>query len=368
MSRFAGKNKAVNHELITGDSTYLQLCALYDTVCQAIASDPRIYSDPRARGLVNRASNLVRSESTQLFRPQLDALNAVVQADPTFSNTDFEVMKSLIVSPVNKQNSQFDLIGGWHGADVHHGVPASAVAKQLSMLPYKEWGQVLGRAGGQIPITSQAYNGVAPTSRPGHNLAHFDPIGRQFFKGEGAAGIERISPGTSLDDAIEVLVDSAKSQKLISDMGHAADDQNFKPVLAAYLSEKLKRDVSPSEFTDTTVSPFGRGITVSGYAKQNTDDKMVRTAEKEAYGTDHGVQGATQYLEDMSGRTDLIKTNDEKKAEKSAADKLRRLMQKNGTYEATPRSVGLDLVRADGGEELRRLGLDVDTILGATFN
>ena len=368
MSRFAGKNKAVNHELITGDSAYLQLCALYDAVCQAIASDPRVYDDPRARGLVNRASNLLRSESTQLFRPQLDALNAVVQADPTFKNTDFDVMKSLVVAPVNKQNSQFDLIGGWHGADVHHGVPASAVAKQLSMLPYKEWGQVLGKAGAQVPITSQAYNGVAPTSRPGHNLAHFDPIGRQFFKGEGASGVEMITPGTALGDAIDILVDSAKAQKLISDMGHAADDQLFKPVLAAALSDKLKRNVSTSEFTDTTVSPFGRGATVSAIAKQNTDDKMVRAAEKEAYGTDHGVQGATKYFEDMTGRTDLIKSDAERKDERNAAAKLRRLMQKNGTFQATPRSVGLDLIRADSGEELRKLGIDLDTVLGATFN
>ena len=205
--------------MITGDSAYLQLAALYDAVAQTIASDPRIYDDSRARGLVNRASNLLRSESTQLFRPQLDLLNAVVQADPTFKNTDFDVMKSLILAPINKQNSQFDLIGGWYDADVHHGVPAGAVAKQLSMLPYKEWGQVLGRAGEQVPITSQAYNGVAPTSRPGHNLAHFDPIGRQFYKGEGASGVEMISPGTNLEDAIHMLVDSAKAQKLISDMG-----------------------------------------------------------------------------------------------------------------------------------------------------
>ena len=107
----------------------------------------------------------------------------MVQADPTFKNTDFDVMKSLVVAPVNKQNSQFDLIGGWHGADVHHGVPASAVAKQLSMLPYKEWGQVLGKAGAQVPITSQAYNGVAPTSRPGHNLAALRPNWKTILQG-----------------------------------------------------------------------------------------------------------------------------------------------------------------------------------------
>ena len=184
-------NKAINHELITNDPEYQQKVMLYNVLANKLMTDPRSL-DPRIRQDISRANNLLNSESTSLFENEVNRVEGLFKQDPGLNNVNYKTALNLVRGPINKTASEQAMLRGWHGGEVHHVVPVGASTAITSELPYDLWGDIHYTAGNKVPVTSQAFSGQIPLSAPGHNVAHFDVIKGQFFKGEGSHGAQII--------------------------------------------------------------------------------------------------------------------------------------------------------------------------------
>jgi len=352
--RKAGQNKAAKYELTTQASAYQQQVAIYDALVDAIRRDPRILSDPRTRDSISRAQNLLHAEPTALFQSSLNRLQEYIGKNPDYRTMKYDDLRNILSHPNSVFDAEKNIISGWHGAEVHHMVPAAQLAVQTSKLPYSQWGTVLNQTAQRVPFSSSAAIGVENRSEPGHNLSHLDLIGRQFYKGDSVDSASILLPGSSNGDLVEQLTDSAKTARMISNIGGIADAEVFLPELAERVSDRLKRDVKPEDFSNTNYSENGRGRTVAAEMKAATDKQLVQDSTEAAFG---GVlsDGAEEWLS-QSGASGVIKTADERRLERNAKARQRRA----NPIIAEP-ALGL---RPDLEQTLRDGGVDPDKLLG----
>ena len=356
-ARRAGQNKAVNHVLITASPEYQQKVFLFDNLVDALGKDPRVGLNQTAMDRLGRSKALVNAESTALFDPRLNAIAEFYKKYPDLEGAPLKDALKLATSPILTQDSQFRLVRGWHGGEVHHNVGVGGISQQTSALPYQQWGTALQGAGSQIPITTQVFNGTGNRSGPGHNLSHLDLVSGLFNKGEGAGSFPLILPGGTHEDQVAEIVDAAKSMNVISQLGAAADDRLFVPVLADLMSQKSGRKVDPSELSSTYVSPLGRGASEASIAYDLSTPEMVAEATKEAFGTDHAVEGATKYLNTHSAVSPLASV-DELKARKNAKARAARKAKKMGLPTPSETKQSPITIRPDHGEMANLLGVN----------
>ena len=356
--RLAGQNKAVNYELVTQKSAYQQQMAIYDALVDTIRRDPRLLADTKARDAISRAQNLIQAEPTSLFSGVLRDVSKYVADNAAAGKMQYADLKSLLTRPNNVFKGQKDIISGWHGAEVHHMVPAASVAQQTSLLPYNQWGNVLSETAKRVPFSSGAFNGVENRSEPGHNLSHLDLIGRQFYKGDSYDSAALLLPGSSDRDLVEQLSDTAGAARMISTLGGHADADVFLPALAERVSEKLGRKVDVKDFSNTNYSPNGRGKTVAKEMKDATDAAMVQDATEAAYGGTLS-DGAEEYLQQRG--INVIKSDEERRLERNALARKRR---KEGNIIQEP----LTGVRPDIERVLHEGGVDSSKLLGILLN
>ncbi len=350
--KFAGQNKAVARELVTNQSAYQQQVAIYDALVDLVRRDPRMLTDSKSRESISRAQNLLRSESTSLFKPHLNELQQYVAANPNPKDMEYGALLSILKKPLNTFGQQKKDISGWYGAEAHHMVPSAQMASMQAGQGYRQWGDTLYGAGKVIPITSSAYNGLELRSEPGHNLSHYDIFGRQFNKGDAPDPGGIIDARTPTAEAVHMLTDSAKASHLISRIGGQADAEVFLPQLTAAVSDRIGRQVNPGEFSSTLYSPLGQGRTEAANIKKYTDKELVEKVTEEAYGGSYS-DGAEEYLE-QRGASGLIKTTDERRLENNA-----RKRNKNRAV----LSRGAPLLRPDLGQTLAAAGIDADKLL-----
>ena len=355
MSQKAGQNKAVNHVLRTASPEYQQKAALYDFLVDELLRDPRVQADRAAVDRLGRASALVRAESTALFEPKLNRVLELYRQSPSLDGVSLKEALSAAAGPINTQESQFRLVRGWHGADIHHNVGIGGIASQTSALPYQQWGTALQSAAGQIPITTQVYNGASPRSTPGHFISHYDPVAGQFYKGEGAGKFGLILPNGNPDDMVAEIVDAARSMDIVSQLGAQADDTAFLPELAARLSEVAGREVTPRELTSSLVSPHGRGASEAAISYSYSTPDLVKAAEIAAYG-DEGAKGASGFLSKASRGQAMASAMDLNKRRNAKARATRKL-QKMGL--PTPSETKADPIapRPDAQQMADQLGV-----------
>lgn len=355
MSQKAGQNKAVNHVLRVASPEYQQKAALYDFLVDELLRDPRVQADRPTIDRLGRASALVRAESTSLFEPKLNKVLELYKQSPSLDGISLREALSAAAGPINTTESQFRLVRGWHGADIHHNVGVGAIAHQTSALPYSQWGNSLQSAADVIPITSQVFNGASPRSGPGHFISHYDPIVGQFYKGEGAGSFPLILPNGNPDDMAAEIADAARSMDLISTLGSQADDKVFLPELAARLSDIADRYVDPQELSSPTVSTYGRGASEANVAYQLSTPEMVRKAEIAAYG-DEGAKGAMQYIRGQGGDKAMA-SESELSNRRNAKARASRKLQKMGL--PTPSETKADPIapRPDAQQMADQLGV-----------
>ena len=355
MSQKAGQNKAVNHVLRAASPEYQQKAALYDFLVDELLRDPRVQGDRATLDRLGRASALVRAESTALFEPKLNRVLELYKQSPSLEGVSLKDALSAAAGPINTQESQFRLVRGWHGADIHHNVGIGGIAHQTSALPYQQWGTSLQSAAEQIPITTQVYNGAGPRSTQGHFISHYDPIAGQFYKGEGAGSFNLILPNGNPDDMVAEIVDAAESMRIISQLGGTADDKVFLPELAARLSEVAGRDIAPRELTSSLVSPYGRGASEAAVSYSFSNPDLVKAAEVAAYG-DEGAKGASGYLSRASKGEAMASAMDLSKR-KNAKARATRKLQKMGL--PTPSETKADPIapRPDAQQMANQLGV-----------
>lgn len=351
--RKAGQNKAVKYELITQNSAYQQQVAIYDALVDSIRRDRRLLADPKTRDNISRAQNLLHAEPTSLFKPSLDRLQHYIGQHPDLSTMRYQDLRKILAHPTSVFDGQKSIISGWHGAEVHHMVPAAQIAIQTSKLPYSQWGDVLNKTAQRVPFSSSAYSGVENRSEPAHNLSHIDLIGRQFYKGDSLDSASILLPNSRNIDLVEQLTDSAAAARQISDIGGIADTEVFLPELAERVSDRLKRNVKPEDFSNTNYSTNGRGRSVAAEMKAATDRELVQDATEAAYG---GVlsDGAEEWLS-QRGANDVIKSNEERRLERNAKARDRR---KNPVI--VEPALGL---RPDLEQTLKEGGLDPNKLL-----
>ena len=352
--RLAGQNKAVNYELITQQSAYQQQMAIYDALVDTLRRDPRLLADSKARDDLSRAQNLIQAEPTALFSTVLRDVSNYVAANAAAGTMKYTDLKSLLTKPNNVFKGQKDIISGWHGAEVHHMVPAASVAQQTSLLPYSQWGNVLYGTAKRVPFSSSAFNGVENRSEPGHNLSHLDVFGRQFYKGDSYDASGLLLPGSRDQDLVEQLVDTTSAARMISTLGGQADADVFLPELAERVSDKLKRQVNVKDFSDTRYSANGRGKSIAKEMKDATDAAMVEDTTEAAYGGTLS-DGAEEYLQQRG--IDAIKTADERRIERNELARKRR----KGESSVYKHSVQ---VRPDIEQVLHEGGIDPNKLLG----
>ena len=157
-------------------------------------------------------------------------------------------------------------------------------------MSYENWGDSLYGAG--RVFTSQAYNGLMTLSAPAHNVAHFDPINRQFFKGEGVTRANIILPGTSQDDAIYSLIDQLTPHLNMSKFGKEVD-QPFLDELVNILNNDYALNIT-KDLTSSMYTPTGENATVAQHLYKKTNPSMLNAATNSAYGTTNAVEAATK--------------------------------------------------------------------------
>ena len=355
MSQKAGQNKAVNHVLRTASPDYQQKAAVYDFLIDELLRDPRVQADRSIVDRLGRASALVRAESTALFEPKLNRVLELYKQSPSLDGISLKEAISAAVGPINTQESQFRLVRGWHGADIHHNVGIGGIAHQTSALPYSQWGTALQKAAEQQPITTQVYNGASPRSGPGHFISHYDPVAGQFYKGEGAGSFDLILPNGNPDDMAAEIVDAARSMDMVSQLGAKADQAEFIPELAKEISEVAGREVQPSELTSSLVSPFGKGASEASLAYSLTTPEMVDIVTTKAYGAP-GAEGALNFMQEQSDNK-AMSSKDELTARKNAKARATRKLQKMGL--PTPSETKADPIapRPDATQMADQLGV-----------
>ena len=353
-------NKAINHKLITNDPDYQSKAMLYNVLASKLMSDGRSLN-PRIRQDISRANNLLNAESTALFEPVLNKVQQLYKENPELKDVPFETALSLVRGPLNKTASEMSMIRGWHGGEIHHGVPAGSVAAITANQSYENWGDTLYGAGRELPITSQAYSGLLPLSAPAHNLAHFDPINRQFFKGEGAHGAHIILPGTSNADAIHSLVDQVTPQLRMSRFAGQVDEPFLKE-LAYILSSDGPHRVTAKDLTSTMYHPTGRGSTVAAWHNKLTNPSHVNAATNAAYGTTNAVEAAANVI-----GTDQIRSSREAMDARNAAARKERELSKQGLQGRDKSGLATVVSRPGTEEAMARLGLEYVKLMGNRF-
>lgn len=354
-------NKAIDHRLITNDPRYQQQAMLYNVLANKLMTDPRSL-DPRIRQDISRANNLLNAETTSLFEPVLDRVEELYRQDPGLNKVDFKTALSLVRGPINKTASEMAMIRGWHGGEVHHGVPAGSVSTITSLMPYEAWGDTLYEAAKELPITSQAYSGLIPLSAPAHNIAHFDPINRQFFKGEGAHGAQIILPGTAKDDAIYSLVDQLTPQLKMSRFAGEID-KKFLNELASILRAESVNDVKAKDLTSTMYYPTGRGSTVAAYHNKLTNPAHVNAATTAAYGTTNATEAAANII-----GADQIRTEREAMDARNAAARKMRQQSKSGQRFAAGAELATTIHRPGTEDGISKLlGIKYDQLMNSKF-
>ncbi len=354
-NRLAGRNKAVKHPLITNDPEYQNRVMLYNVLANKIMSDPRSL-DPRLRGQISRANNLVNAESTALFDPNLKKVEQLFKENPNLEGVPFDTVKGLVRSPLNRAAAEMDMLRGWHKGEVHHGVPVGGTTAITSELPYENWGDLLYNSAREMPITSQAYNGLIALSSPAHNLAHFDPISRQFFKGEGAHSANIILPGTSNADALYELIDQLTPHHRMSKFAEEID-RPFKQQLALMLNDK-GLSVKAKDLTSTQYNPTGRGASIAEHLYHRTSPSMNNAATRSVYGSNDAHEAATNVL----GR-DQIRTDREAKDARNAAVRAAKLHRQSAANK-----LPTTIQRPGTNERLNSIGLNQQNINMAQFN
>lgn len=354
-NRFAGKNKAVKHALITNDPEYQNRVMLYNVLANKLMSDPRSL-DSKLRGQINRANNLVNAESTALFDRNLKKVEQLFTENPNLEGVPFNTVKSLVRSPLNRAAAEMDMLRGWYKGEVHHGVPVAATTAITSNLPYEDWGDLLYNSAREIPITSQAYNGLMALSAPAHNIAHFDPISRQFFKGEGAHGANIILPGTSNADALYELIDQLTPHHRMSKFAEEID-RPFKQELAYLLRDK-GLSVNEKDLTSTMYNPTGRGASIAEHLYNQSSPAMLNAATRAVYDSSDAHKAATKIL-----GNDQIRTEKEARDAKNAAARSARLNPQSATNKITP-----IIMRPGTNERLDSIGLSSRNLNLAKFN
>lgn len=355
MARKYVGNKAVNHGLITNDRDYQNMVMLYNVLANKVNSDPRSLLKNR-REAISRANNLVNAETTSLFTPNLQKVEQLYKDSPTLEGVSYDQAKSLVLSPRNKSDGEMKLIRGWHKGEVHHNVPVGAVSAITSNQPYEDWGDTLYNAGREMPITSGAYNGLVTLSAPGHNVAHFDPIRGQFFKGEGAQGANIILPGTSKDDAIYSLVDQLTPHLNMSKFAKEVDEP-FMNELVELINNEHSLNITAKDLTSSMYTPTGENATVAQHLYKKTSPSMLNAATNKAYGTTNAVEAATKIV-----GADQIRTEREAK---DARNEARRKARAYGESKSNP--LPPVIVRPGTSERLQAVGLNPEAIARTRF-
>ena len=239
---------------------------------------------------------------------------------------------------------------------MHHGLPLGAVTAITSKQPYENWGDTLYNSAREIPITSQAYDGLMALSAPAHNIAHFDPISRQFFKGEGAHGANIILPGTSNADALYELIDQLTPHYRMSKFAEEID-RPFKQQLALMLNDK-GLSANAKDLTSTLYNPTGRGASIAEHLYHSTSPSMNNAATRTVYGSNDVNEAATNVI----GR-DQIRTDKEAKDARNAAVRAAKLHR-----QSAENKLPTIIQRPGTNERLNSIGLNQQNINMAQFN
>ncbi len=332
---------------------------------QQVRRDGSVKLIPEAniRTGVSRVMSLVNAEPTDLYHKDAMALMRMHDKNPNFEGVPYQTLLNAVLQPLNTTQAQMKLRRGFADGELHHNVGVAGVDRFTQNLDFGTHGEVITRTALESPYSSTS-GGYITASDVGHNIAHYDPVSRQFFKGADAKNAEPIDMDVSAEEAQKVLSRYINNAKEVSARGIAADSAQFYPVLAEKMSQQAGVKIAPEELDSAfqSVGTRSNRPTDAGSIKKHSNSKMVKEAMVEAYGSDVGSIGAANWMK-QNGHGDLLATAEELNQITKDRAKEARLRKKAGT-KVEPASSPV-ILRPGIQEVLASSGVNLDNVMNS---